>query len=122
MSVTSTSGKDDDETTINFSADGTDGIPFGANDVLMDSDDGKRYIVTAVGNADPLQATSATVCTLDGSAAVANATKTRDFIVLGNIYGQGTEQPSHFMDPDFKKYKTLHDCEGSLRSQRISGN
>ncbi len=102
VSVTQTSGADDDQTTLNFSADSTNGISLGSNDVVMDSADGKRYIVIAT-NGAPGAATTATVATLDGSGAVANATSTRDFIVLGNLYGQGTEQPAHFIEPDAKK-------------------
>ena len=28
-----------------------------------------------------------------------------EFIVLGNLYGQGTDQPEHFMQPELKRYK-----------------
>jgi hypothetical protein len=105
VSVTQTSGKDVDQTTLNFTADNTNGVAIGANDVVMDSSDGKRYIVIAVNNAAPGSATTATVATLDGSAAIANATSTRDFIVLGNLYGQGTEQPAHFTDADTVRRK-----------------
>jgi hypothetical protein len=100
VTVTQTSGAADDQTTINFAADADNGVVIGANDVVMDSSDGKRYIVIAVNNAAPGSATTATVATLDGSAAIANATSTRDWIVLGNMYGQGTEQPAHFIQPD----------------------
>jgi len=103
VSVTATSGKSGDQTTIAFSADGTDGIPFGANDVLMDSADGRRYIVKSIDTADPGTADAAGVASLDGADAVANATSTRDWIVLGNLYGQGQEQPSHFTDSDIVK-------------------
>lgn len=28
-----------------------------------------------------------------------------NFVVLGNLYGQGTDQPQHFMQPELKRYK-----------------
>jgi len=107
ISVTETGSKSGDQTTITFAADTTDGVPFGANDVLMDSSDGKRYIVKSMGQTTPTNAslTTAVIATLDGGDAIANATSTRDFIVLGNLYGQGTEQPAHFTDADVKKYQ-----------------
>ena len=103
VSVTATSGVSGDQATIVFAANGTDGISFGANDVLMDSTDGRRYIVKSIDTSDPGTADSAVVASLDGAAAVANATSTRDWIVLGNLYGQGQEQPSHFTDSDIVK-------------------
>tara|TARA_R110000803_G_scaffold132932_5_gene200129 strand:- start:4073 stop:5491 length:1419 start_codon:yes stop_codon:yes gene_type:complete len=105
VSVTQTKSKSVDQCTIVWSALGTDGCPFGANDVLMDSDDGRRYIVLSLNSADPTAATEAGVASLDGVAAVADATSTRDWIVLGNLYGQGQEQPSHFTDVDAVKRK-----------------
>ena len=105
ISVTQTSSKDGDQTTITFAADTTNGVPFGANDVLMDSSDGTRYIVKSMGQATPDDSslTTAVIATLDGGDAIANATSTRDFIVLGNLYGQGTDQPTHFQDADVVK-------------------
>ena len=103
VSVTATSGKSGDQTTIAFAADGDDGIPFGANDVLMDSADGRRYIVISIDTASPETADAAVVASLDGQDAVANATSTRNWVVLGNLYGQGQEQPSHFTDSDIVK-------------------
>ena len=100
ISVTSTGSKDGDRTTIAFTALGTDGTPFGANDVLMDSSDGRRYIVLSIDTANPLTADAAVVASLDGADAIANATSTRDWLVLGNLYGQGMEQPAHFTDAD----------------------
>ena len=106
ISVTQTSSKSGDQTTITFAADDTNGVPFGANDVLMDSSDGTRYIVKSMGQATPDSATltTAVVATLDGGDAIDNATSTRDFIILGNLYGQGTDQPTHFQDADVEKY------------------
>ena len=94
--------------TINVDADSDDGLAVGANDVIMDSADGKRYVVTATNNADPGSATTITAEALDGStSAVDNydAAATDAFIVLGNMYGQGTEQPAHFTDVDVKRRK-----------------
>ncbi len=107
ISVTETKSRVGDQTTIVFSADTTNGIPFGANDVLMDSSDGTRYIVKSVttSTVPTGTGTEAVLGTLDGQDAIANATSTRDFIVLGNMYGQGTSQPAHFTDVDVKRRK-----------------
>lgn len=93
--------------TINVDADSTDGLAVGANDVIMDTADGRRYFVTAVNNADPGAATVITAEALDGSTnAVDNydAAASDAFIVIGNLYGQGTDQPAHFTDADAVKY------------------
>ena len=87
--------------TINVATD-TDGVAVGPNDVIMDTTDGKRYIVEDVNNAAPASATVILAETLDRSAAVDNysGATTDAFIVIGNLYGQGTEQPGHFTDAD----------------------
>jgi hypothetical protein len=102
ISVTQTSSASGDQTTITFAADTTNGIPFGVNDVLMDSTDGRRYIVHDVTQSTPDNGslTTAVVGSLDGQDAIADATSTRSWIVLGNMYGQGTTQPKHFSDVD----------------------
>ncbi len=96
--------------TINIPADTTDGHAVGANDVIMDTTDGKRYVVTAVGVATPVTAgaTTITAKSLDGTAAAVDnydAAADNAFIVLGNMYGQGTDQPAHFTDVDVKRRK-----------------
>ena len=90
--------------TINFDTD-TDGVPVGPNDVIMDTADGKRYIVEDVNNASPAGATVILAETLDREAAADNYNAATDdaFIVIGNLYGQGTEQPGHFTDADAVK-------------------
>ena len=107
ISVTQTSSRSGDQTTITFAADTSDGVPFGANDVLMDSSDGRRYIVKSMGQASPTDGslTTAVIASLDGATAIADASSTRDFIVLGNMYGQGTEQPAHFQYVDVVRRK-----------------
>jgi len=92
--------------TINVDTD-ADGLAVGANDVIMDTADGRRYFVTATGTADPTTATTVTAEALDGATNAVdnyNAASTDAFIVLGNLYGQGTEQPAHFTDADAEKY------------------
>ena len=96
--------------TINIPADTDNGHAVGANDVIMDTTDGKRYVVTAVGVASPSAsgATTITAESLDGTASAVdnyNAAADNAFIVLGNMYGQGTEQPAHFTDVDVKRRK-----------------
>ena len=93
---------------ISVTADATNGTPVGPNDVIMDSADGTRYLVTATSDAGgaaetPTNIDDILVTTLDGSTAPSNNASSREFIVLGNLYGQGTEQPAHFLEPDAKK-------------------
>ena len=96
-----TSASSNELCNLDVTADGTNGTPIGPNDVIMDSANGKRYIVTSA-DGTPLTTDDYGLKTLDGSDAVDNATS-REFIVLGNLYGQGTEQPAHFLDADVKK-------------------
>jgi len=102
-STDDSAGTSPDTQVLHFSADSTNGASIGANDVVMDSADGRRFIVTAVNNASPTAATEATMQPLDGAAAGGANSTDREFIVLGNMYGQGTEQPAHFTDSDIVK-------------------
>jgi len=91
-----------DQMLLNFDA-GSNAI--GVNDVVMDSVDGRRYVVIATSAASPLTSTTATLASLDGATAIDNhgAANTGAFIHIGNLYGQGTEQPGHFTDADMVK-------------------
>ena len=80
------------------------GTALGPNDVVMDSADGRRYVVISA-DGSPTAADDYVLMTLDGEDAAANNSTSRSFIVLGNMYGQGTEQPSHFLDVDVKRRK-----------------
>jgi hypothetical protein len=96
------SGVSGDQATLNYDA-GSNAI--GVNDVIMDTTDGRRYVVIATSAADPTTSTTATVASLDGATATDNysGANTGAFIHLGNLYGQGTEQPNHFTDADMVK-------------------
>jgi len=91
-----------DNITLSVTADGTDGTAIGPNDVVMDSANGRRYVVISA-DGTPGTADDYVLMTLDGADADANNATSRAFIVLGNLYGQGTEQPSHFTDSDIVK-------------------
>jgi len=100
----STGSASDDQTTFTPSdTSDAEGAPAGPNDVVMDTADGRRYIVIDV-TGSPTSATAMQLATLDGAAAGADNSTNRDFVVLGNLYGQGTEQPAHFQDADVKKH------------------
>jgi len=95
---------------ISVTADGTNGTPVGPNDVIMDSADGRRYLVTATSDAggaaeSPTNIDDIVLTSLDGENAGADNSNSREFVVLGNLYGQGTEQPAHFTDSDAVKRK-----------------
>jgi len=93
------------------------------NDVVMDSSTGTRYIVQAGGAAtDPANPANAILVKLDGlvhSSADYDATS-GTFIVLGNMYAQGTNQPTAYRESDiirranpFMIVKGRHEVNGS---------
>ena len=93
------------------------------NDVVMDSSTGTRFIVQA-GGFGTGTATDVTLVRLDGGAAITSGThydaSSGSFIVLGNMYAQGTNQPVGFRETDVKRYrnpfmivKGRHEVNGS---------
>jgi len=79
------------------------------NDVLMDAETGVRVIVTAGGSTASLSGANVTIKRLDGAAFSANDLKDGSasagtFIHLGNLYAQGTNQPTGFVDPGMVRY------------------
>ena len=79
------------------------------NDVLMDAETGTRVIVTAGGSTSSLSGANVTLKKLDGSAFSANDLKDGSasegtFVHLGNLYAQGTNQPTGFIDPGMARY------------------
>ena len=85
-----------DELTFTVSATNT----FQLNDVFMDSNTGVRYIVTGgVGTA------SLTAIALSGDVIAAPSVIAGDLIHLGNMYAQGSDQPTRFLDPSVSRKK-----------------
>lgn len=74
------------------------------NDIVMDATSGVRGIVTSGGEGGD----NCVIARLDGENMAGDST---DFdttgggtlIVLGNMYSQGTDQPSHFVQPEVKR-------------------
>jgi len=74
-----------------------------ANDILLCSSTGFRYIVTDRDDAD---VDGFTVARLDGEAFSASDVVTdAKFSVVGNLYAQGTDQPTRFADSNIIKYR-----------------
>ena len=75
------------------------------NDVVMDADTGVRFIVQA-GGFGTGSAVNVTLVKMDNTAIVdADLTdSSAKFLVIGNIYGQGTNQPTGFTDPGIVRY------------------
>jgi len=75
------------------------------NDVLMDAATGTRVIVTAGGSTSTLSGADVTLKRLDGadfgSSDLGNG---GTFVHLGNLYAQGTNQPTGFVDPGMVRY------------------
>jgi hypothetical protein len=72
-------------------------------DVVMDAATGTRWICDATPTASGVvlkKLDGTDVATADTDASTASK-----FIVLGNMYGQGTEQPDRFWDSDVRKYQ-----------------
>jgi hypothetical protein len=85
-------------------ASATDAEGLHVNDVVMDSVTGVRLIVKT-----RTAGTSVVLVRLDGEVASGtnevNTSSGGTLIHIGNLYGQGTNQPSHFQDSDIKKYR-----------------
>ena len=81
---------------------------FQTRDVVMNTANGVRYIVINDNrDASGGDVNAITLARLDGTAlssadTVSTAT---EFVVLGNLYAQGTDQPEHFMQPDVVRQK-----------------
>lgn len=85
---------------------------FQTRDVLMNAATGVRYIVIDDLRNDPADANSAnnakvTLARLDGAVMgdSDDLSASQEFVVLGNLYAQGSDQPEHFMQPELKRYK-----------------
>ena len=76
------------------------------NDVVLDTL-GNRYVVTTVTAATGSVADKYDVVIMDGGSQavdVGTSAAPLNFAIIGNIYAQGTEQPSEFMHPDVQKF------------------
>ena len=81
---------------------------FQTRDVVMNTSTGVRYIVMNDNRAASGGDVNAiTLARLDGEdlTSADNVTTATEFVVLGNLYAQGTDQPEHFMQPELKRYK-----------------
>ena len=77
------------------------------NDVVMDGSTGTRFIVKSGGFGTGV-AQTAVLVKLDGSLVVVATDLDLvggEFIVLGNMYAQGTNQPTGFRESSIEKYK-----------------
>ena len=77
------------------------------NDVVMDAESGTRYIVQAGGaTTDASNPSDVTLVKMDnedvGSSDFSSASG--KFLLIGNIYAQGTNQPTGFTDPGIVRY------------------
>ena len=91
-----------DDALSGASASDTEGLY--ANDVVIDSVTGVRLIVKS-----RTAGTNVVLVRLDGENAAStnevDASGGGTLIHIGNLYGQGTDQPGHFQDSDIIKYR-----------------
>ena len=78
------------------------------NDVLMDTASGARVFVDAIdapadGTETEANATELSIVALDGSSLPAGSATGLEFVVLGNLYAQGTDQPTAYTEPELIK-------------------
>ena len=90
-------GSDTNLGVINFAAFDADDNPARLNDVLMDGD-GTRYVVVGIDASN----NELDVRRLDGGVITTDASA-QDLIIIGNIYAQGTNQPTQFYQTEVKK-------------------
>mgnify|MGYP003645294487 CR=1 FL=1 len=94
-----------------------------ANDVVMDSSTGTRYLVKS-GGFGTGNAAAVVMVLLSGDASITSATHYDatggEWVVLGNMYAQGTNQPTGFRESSIQKYtnpymivKGRHEVNGS---------
>lgn len=69
-------------------------------DVFMDANTGVRYIAQAASTS-----TTLTAVALSDDAISAPSDTTGDLIMLGNMYPQGTDQPTHFVESEVTRKK-----------------
>lgn len=79
------------------------------NDVVMDTDTGVRFIVQAGGATTSTTSPSNAVLvklddTVIASSDVTTGASSCTMVVIGNIYAQGTNQPTGFTDPGMVRY------------------
>jgi len=110
-----TTNTDTSETSAELTvlASATEGAKFCAsvqkNDVIMDADTGTRFIVRAGGFTNG-SAQDAKLVKMDNNNNVAAGTThaagsaTGKLLIIGNIYAQGTNQPTGFTDPGIIRY------------------
>ena len=102
--------------TFAISAEGSDGDNVDpatskflqTRDVVMNTANGIRYLVTDDGRTgDNADANGVIMARLDGAnfGDADDQDTAVEFVVLGNLYEQGSEQPQHFMQPELKRYK-----------------
>ena len=77
------------------------------NDVIMDAETGTRFIVKSGGATTSTSSPDNVVLVKMDGTTIANSDVTSSsakFIVIGNIYAQGTNQPTGFTDPGIVRY------------------
>ena len=92
---------------------GSAGVTFGLGssgayvpqryDVLMNTADGARFIVSEVSNSYTATGGTAKLVAIGSSGYTETVTTTNELAILGNMYPQGSNQPSFFVEPGYTR-------------------
>ena len=74
-------------------------------DVLMDNTTGIRYLVEGFTGAYTAAGVTATKLTSLGTTAGATVTDNTELVILGNMYPQGSNQPTFYVEPGYTRRK-----------------
>lgn len=74
-------------------------------DVLMNTADGERYMVTGLSSSYAASGGTATLTAIGNASYAGTAAANAEFAILGNMYPQGSNQPTYYVEPGYTRRK-----------------
>jgi hypothetical protein len=74
-------------------------------DVLMNTSDGTRYLVTGLNSSYGVAGGTATLTAIGNSTYATDPAADTEFAILGNMYPQGSNQPTYYVEPGYTRRK-----------------
>jgi hypothetical protein len=74
-------------------------------DVLMNTSDGARYLVTGLSSGYNAAGGTATLTAIGDAAYTTDPAANSEFAILGNMYPQGSNQPTYYVEPGYTRRK-----------------